>query len=360
MHEDFVVKSRVQDYQVLFVQDFIAAFDGKDRDEVFVIADKVVIDMVNDRLKDLVDERCIHVVEALEEHKTLKKCEEILLWLVGQGFRKNHTLIALGGGIIQDVTAFVSTVLYRGIDWVFIPTTLLSQADSCIGSKSSINFSSYKNLLGAFYPPKEIFIDANFLKTLPQSEIKSGIGEILHFYLVDGRVDLAEKLIRSYTECLKSPESLAEYIEESLKIKKAMVEIDEFDKDKRNVFNYGHTFGHAIEAVTSYSINHGQAVTMGMDIANHLSVALGYLKEESRAALHKILEKNLPDFRLTRQCADDYMKALSRDKKNTGNNVGCILTRGAGDMFKVQVPFDERLKNQILSYFELYQPVLLG
>jgi 3-dehydroquinate synthase len=159
-------------------------------------------------------------------------------------------------------------------------------------------------------------------------------------------------MMHEYESLIKNPKLLKDYIMASLQIKKKTVEKDEFDKNERNLFNYGHTFGHAIETVSGYEINHGQAVTIGMDIANRVSVELGYMDKRTFESMHRILEKNLPIFRLEPNQATDFLQALSKDKKNIGNNLGCILTRGPGHMEKVQIPFDKGLRHIILSYFE--------
>lgn len=351
MSDRFTVRSRFKDYEVEFVDDFASAVGSHMEDGAFLIIDEKIVELYGEKVEKLFANDHIIVVQATEDTKTLAECDILIKELVKKNIRKNSLLFALGGGVIEDIVGFISTILFRGIDWVFCPTTLLAQADSCIGSKSSINLGGYKNLLGSFYPPSLIIIDVGFLKTLPVEEIKSGIGEILHFYLLVGKDKLAEKLMLDYNRLLEFPGTLKEYILPSLKIKKSVVEIDELDKGQRNIFNYGHTFGHAIETVTSYEINHGQAVTMGMDIANYLSLRLGYIDEKTFKHMQGILAKNMPSFKLSEQNSAEYFKALSKDKKNLGNNLGCILTCGPGSMFKVQLPFESKLKNDIMSYF---------
>jgi 3-dehydroquinate synthase len=150
-------------------------------------------------------------VKASEQNKTIEYCYELLEKLIANDIRKDSTVVAVGGGITQDIAAFVSSVLYRGINWVFYPTTLLAQADSCIGGKSSINVGGYKNLVGTFFPPSKVFIDIEFLETLPVEAIKSGIGEILHFYMVDGNKMTAE-LLDDYDRIFSSRWMLKKYI----------------------------------------------------------------------------------------------------------------------------------------------------
>ena len=141
----------------------------------------------------------------------------------------------------------------------------------------------------------------------------------------------------------------------SFEPKKNTIEIDEFDTSVRHIFNYGHTFGHAIEAVTNYAIPHGQAISIGMDLANFISLELGYLSSNSFELMHKILFKNIPSFKVTEENIESYCLALSRDKKNKGNKLGCILSKGPGKVEKIFVVIDDRLKNIMLKYFKIYQ-----
>lgn len=351
MSKAFSVKSRLRNYEVHFVPDCATAIGEQKEAGAFLIMDKGLPASVQNKIsKNFLSDRIIFF-EASEKNKTLSQCSALIQVLMDKNVRKNNVLFVVGGGVSEDIVGFISTVLFRGVDWVFCPTTLLAQADSCIGSKSSINFGQYKNLLGSFYPPSKILIDANFLKSLSVDQIKSGIGEILHFYLVAGQDKLAQRIMKSYSKFLKNPCILQPYISLSLKIKKAVIERDELDRGERNLFNYGHTFGHSIEMVTRYAINHGQAVTMGMDIANYLSWRRDYISEGMFQHLHGIIKHNLPVFRIDKKNLLQYLQALSKDKKNIGKTLGCILTRGPGKMFKVQLSFDRRLQEEFLSYF---------
>jgi len=347
-----IIKSKIRDYQVDFVDDFTLPLRQHIDENAFIIVDEKIEKLYKKQLDSLVPQERLCIVSATETNKTLSYCQVIIQKLLQNKIRKNSSLIAIGGGVIQDITAFISTVLFRGIDWIFFPTTLLAQADSCIGSKSSINLEGYKNLLGTFYPPLHIYIDLNFISTLPREAIKSGIGEIFHYYLLANESPM-HGLRDEYEKLFKSPQLVKKYIQASLKIKQKTIEIDEFDKKERNIFNYGHTFGHAIEAVTNYAINHGQAVTMGMDIANYVSLRLGYINEAVFKSMHDILSKNLPVFNLESDKLDEYCQALSKDKKNIGNTLGCILTHGPGAMEKMYIPLDEKLQNILLDYFRL-------
>src|SRR5581483_3202456 len=188
--------------------------------------------------------------------------------------RRNHVLVAIGGGIIQDITCFLAATMLRGLPWNFIPTTLLAQADSCIGSKSSINAGEAKNILGTFTPPARVDVSTRFLKTLDERDIRSGIGEMLKVHAIEGPQSF-DQIAHDYENILSDDSVMLHYIRRSLDIKKRIIEIDEFDRGPRNVMNYGHSFGHAIESATDFAVPHGIAVTLGMDLANYTAVRTG-------------------------------------------------------------------------------------
>ena len=349
MSEGLVIKSRLREYEVRFVNHLPGTLAAQAGDS-FWIVDQKVMELYRAWLQPLLPASRTLVVEATEFNKTLEYCQILIGELVARDARKNHSLVAIGGGIIQDITAFIASILFRGVNWAFCPTTLLAQADSCVGSKSSLNLGKYKNLLGTFYPPSQIWIEVSFLETLPVEEIKSGIGEILHFYLVDGH-EGAHSLIEQYDDLIEHPRRLLPHIRATLEIKKKVVEIDEFDQHVRNLFNYGHTFGHAIETITEYRITHGQAVAVGMDIANYISLERGFLSLAAFESMHQILEKNLLALALGDEQLDSYLAALARDKKNVDDQLTCILTSGPGSMKKVKIPLDHMLREQLSTYF---------
>jgi 3-dehydroquinate synthase len=348
MFENFTVKSYRRDYNVAFeklTNDLIDSVSEKS----FLFIDSNV-NKEYPVFSDSFDNDKVFVIEATEENKTLEYCQNILKELIQKGIKKNHTIVAVGGGIVQDITAFTSSVLYRGIQWKFFPTTLLAQADSCIGSKSSINFGGAKNLLGTFYPPSQIYCCVELLKTLKQDDIKSGIGEILHYYLVDGTPNI-HNLMDSYEDILNDYTLINPHICESLSIKKRMIERDEFDESERRIFNYGHTFGHAIESLTNYEISHGRAVSLGMDIANYISASLGFIKWDLYDKIHKIIKKNIPSYNMNIAKVEEYFSILSKDKKNIDNSITCILLNDIGDA-EVKILNDkDHIKYLVIEYF---------
>ena len=230
--------------------------------------------------------------------------------------QRNSVLVGIGGGIVQDITCWISTTFMRGIKWNFIPTTLLAQADSCIGSKSSINFKSYKNILGSFYPPHKIIINNNFLNTLTEIDIKSGMAEIFKLLIVDKF---------NFNNDSMDTDKL---IYNSLKIKQKFIESDEFDKGIRNILNYGHCFGHAIESITNYDIPHGIAVAMGMDMANALSDLENNTGNTHFEKYHNKLYSLYNDFSSFDLNVDNLISAIKKDKKNKGQDVNIIIPYG--------------------------------
>jgi 3-dehydroquinate synthase len=348
---DFTVRSLFREYPVSFVDDAAPLLASETGTAVQIIIDTAVIRLHAGRVRGLLEPARTISIEATEENKTLDGCRRVIETLVERGFRRDGALVAIGGGIIQDITAFAASILYRGVDWMFVPTTLLAQADSCIGSKTSINLGDKKNLIGNFYPPRRIFIDTAFLDTLSLDDVKSGIGEMLHFYYYADS-PIIERLMADYDRLLTDRALLRPYISESLRIKRAVAETDEFDRGERNKFNYGHTFGHALESATHYGIRHGLAVTVGMDLANYLSVQLGRMGFEQFNRMHAVLRRNMPDFDLAAIDLERYVAALSKDKKNLGSDLVCILASAPGNLEKVRIALSGDIRRVIADYYQ--------
>lgn len=280
-----------------------------------------------------------------EKTKEYHKVGEVISILLRLGMKRNHRLIAIGGGVVQDIVGFISSILYRGIDWVFIPTTLLAQGDSCIGGKTSINFGNYKNQIGTFNPPSTIYIHQKFLNTLDDEQIKSGIGEMAHYFYIDGKDSF------EYFRAYNNIDHYTELIKPSLDIKRRMIEIDEFDKGSRLIFNYGHSFGHAIESVTDYKIPHGIAVSLGMDMANFVSNRLDLLSHDDYIDMGEPLVWLYENIDFSILNSDKIIEKLMLDKKNKDGKLGLILTKGLGKMELVYVN-PETIKKYLIDYFD--------
>lgn len=316
-------------------------------DHEYLIVDARVADLYADPLRAALGGRSVLRLEATETAKSLEYLPRAALPLLERGIARGDVLVAVGGGIVQDIVCFLAATLLRGLAWRFYPTTLLAQADSCIGSKSSINVSGYKNMLGTYTPPADVWVAPEVLDTLAERDLRSGIGEIIKTQIIAGW-DEVRALAADYPRLAGDRAVLVRYIRRALEIKQAIIEVDEFDRRERLVLNYGHTFGHALESATDYAIPHGIAVTIGMDLANYLSWQQGLLPQGVYDELHALLAMNYAGFERTPVPEDRFFGALARDKKKVAGALTLILTRGPGQVFVDRpaddAPFRERCR----------------
>ena len=328
-----VIESHRGPYQVTFAADVFSEMRANVSEQLHFIIDERVARLYESDLKEILASPKVLLIEATEENKSLDKFSAYVEALAGQGIRRGHELVAVGGGIIQDITCFLAATLLRGLEWRFYPTTLLAQADSCIGSKSSINVGKIKNVLGTFTPPRAISISTRLLETLDERDVRSGIGEMLKVHVIDGP-QAFDQIAQDYSRLTREPEVLQHYIRRSLEIKKTIIEQDEFDRSIRNIMNYGHSFGHAIESATNFGIPHGIAVTIGMDMANYVAVKFDRMAQDHYSRMHPALAANYAGFEKVEVPFEPFMQALSKDKKNAGKQLGLILpdaeARGRG------------------------------
>ena len=337
------IESRSHPYVVLAVDDVAREFQQlkKDRRALFLV-DARVHELYGKSLFRDLPQDSLFTIEATEEAKSYDRLPPAFLWLLEAGFQRRDHLVVVGGGVLQDIGCFIASVLFRGVEWTFVPTTLLAQCDSCIGGKSSLNIASYKNQLGTFYPPHRILLDVAFLESLPESEILGGLGEAIKLHLIEGEkavAGLREKLAPK----IPSAAALREIIWDSLTIKKRFIEEDEMDRGVRNLLNYGHTFAHAYETATHYAIPHGIAVSLGVVSATYFSERLGWLPKGASAEILEWLRPYLGGFeeKLKSAPQSEILQAMGRDKKNDGKGVTFILTRGPGRMEKHSIPVEQ-------------------
>lgn len=274
-----------------------------------------------------------------EDHKILDSAVALLNFLQVRNFNKNDKLVVVGGGVTQDVGAFVGGIYKRGLNWIFYPTTLLSMCDSCIGAKSGLNFKGVKNQLAIFSAPREVVVNPQFLKTLNEREFHSGLGEILKLHATGGG-ELLEKYQKFVAGgIVKDFAGYKSLILGSLFVKKAVIEKDEFEQGLRKSLNYGHTFGHAIEALTDYEVPHGQAVAAGMVIVNQLSLGQGLLTPDKNSYLQKLCLELLDS--PTRQkikalSGVDFMAVLKQDKKAQAGHITLVYLKDFGKTIFVE------------------------
>jgi 3-dehydroquinate synthase len=344
--EDIKIQSHKGIYSVTFDNHLLDNAEKLLEAEFYFLIDAKVARLYADKLSSVLAHKNTVVIEATEANKSIDRIIPIFEHLVSNSIRRDHTLVAIGGGIIQDITCFIASTLLRGLAWRFVPTTLVAQADSCIGSKSSINLGKAKNIIGTFNPPNEVFLCTGFLDTLENKDIFSGIGEILKVHAIDSAIAF-DRLAADYDNLQSDRSLLLGYIRQALLIKQRFIEVDEFDRGVRNIFNYGHSFGHAIEAATDFAIPHGIAVSMGMDMANRIAVLRGLVHAQHYLRMHPVLHKNYASFAKTPISLDDMLSALMKDKKNTSSRLVLIFPVGDnGAIQREEVAPDEIFRSQ--------------
>ncbi|MDE6584603.1 MAG: 3-dehydroquinate synthase [Anaeroplasmataceae bacterium] len=303
---------------------------------VFIITDDTVAELYLEQVKNSLSSYNVHTV--VVPHGEASKSMEVYSNVVGQlldlGIRRDELLIALGGGVIGDLTGFVASTLYRGLPYVSIPTTLLSQMDSSIGGKTGIDFYGRKNVIGCFKQPKLVLIDPVVLNTLPKREWNNGMGELIK-HAVIGNKDLFDAL-------RKKPAITEDIIYQSLIVKQAVVEKDVYDRKERMLLNFGHTFGHAIEL--KLSLKHGEAVALGMLMAIRFGIDLKITEEKCYDAVKEIL--SLYELPLEEMNYKDYLKDVIHDKKNLAGTIHFILINTIGQAILYPVE-ESKLKEMI-------------
>ncbi|MDX3866855.1 3-dehydroquinate synthase [Streptomyces europaeiscabiei] len=284
-------------------------------------------------------------VVAEEDLKSLEGALLVVTWLLDSGFDRGGTLYVIGGGTVQDTAAFAASIVHRGARWVFVPTTLLAQGDSCIGSKSSINHRGYKNQLGTFHPPAEVIVDDAFLGTLAPREVQSGIGEMLHYAALGGGTVWAafEAELSGGWERLSTADMSALAMR-AMTVKKDFVEADEFDTGLRRNLNFGHTFGHGIEYASRGHIPHGIAVAYGMECANAYAEKLCILAPEVRARIGLIVRGLVDGSELREVSASQIVNGMAQDKKRVGDEAELILLEDLGRPVRVSARLDGHLE----------------
>jgi 3-dehydroquinate synthase len=350
------IQSHKGEYAASFMSGGMDQLNNAPVENAVYIIDQNIAQLYQNRLGNILSSQRVIKIEATEENKSLDKIPGYVDELVSVNIRRGQPLVAIGGGIIQDITCFLATTVMRGLSWIFYPTTLLAQSDSCIGSKSSINSGEVKNILGTFTPPDKVVIDVDFLQTLEQREIFSGIGEMLKVHAINSPESF-DLISAAYEDILKDPMIMEEFIHNSLSMKKKLIEIDEFDQGIRNVMNYGHSFGHAIESATNYGIPHGIAVTIGMDIANFVSAELKVSNTSHFERMHNVLEKNYRTYKYVDISVELLLNALSKDKKNSATQLRLILPDQDGCINIGLYDNNNKLKNSLDKYFKLYGKV---
>ncbi len=297
------------------------------KQKALIISDSIVaglhLSYLLERLKALEVRVC--VIESGEKYKNFHSLERILNNAFEMQLNRHSLMIALGGGVISDMVGFASSIYFRGIDFINIPTTLLAQVDASVGGKTGINTPYGKNLIGSFYQPKAVYIDLSFLKTLEKREFQAGVAEIIKMAVCFDK-NLVERLeTKDLKDCLE------EVIFQSVNIKAQVIMQDEKEQNIRAGLNYGHTFGHAIEKETDYErFLHGEAIAIGMRMANDLALSLGMLTLKEYERIENLLKKFGLIFHYKITDIQKFYERLFLDKKSEDKTIKFILPKGVG------------------------------
>jgi 3-dehydroquinate synthase len=357
LQDNLRVSSRFGDYSVRFLQSkqrLLNDFNTQDSTNTYFLIDRLVASKHPELYRD--HSAQILLIEPTEEEKTLETVSRVAKWLIDSGADKTSILTAIGGGIVQDIATFVSSVYYRGIRWRFIPTTLLAMCDSSIGGKCAINHAGYKNQLGVVYPPYEVIICTDFLETLDEKSIISGFGEMLKLSLTgtNNFYSLFKDKIGKDKFALTSIE---EFIQMSLMAKRDVIEEDEMEQNLRRILNYGHSFGHALESATRHSVTHGQAIVLGMDLINFVGTRLGITDQAFSDDFRKFAKEYFglsQLIRIARPLQSIMIEGLKKDKKTEAGAINFAFAIEPGNLIIRKVDFNSDLKNSVEEYFEAH------
>lgn len=327
-------------YKIFFEKSFIHLSDklndlNKKGRKICIVTDSNVAPLY---LKDIEMELkktdliyTFYVLPAGEENKNLKEIEGIYKHLIANNFDRGDLLAALGGGVVGDMTGFAAATYLRGIDFIQIPTTLLAQVDSSIGGKTGVDFQQYKNMVGAFHQPLFVYANVQVLKTLPETEFISGMGEVIKHGFIRNKAYSKWLLEQKQAILDRQPEICQEMIYKSCVIKKLVVENDPLEHGERAILNFGHTIGHAVEKLKKFSLHHGYCVSIGCVAAAYLSLKKGYLsKEEYEDILAELKAFHLP-INISGLSYEDILMTTKSDKKMDKGHIRFILLKECGN-----------------------------
>ncbi len=322
--------------------------------QVMIVTNETVAPLYLEKVRQLLDDLDVDVtiLPDGEEYKNMDSLASIYDHLISQRHNRTTTLVALGGGVIGDMTGFAAASYQRGVNFIQIPTTLLSQVDSSVGGKTGINHPQGKNMIGAFYQPKAVLIDTSTLETLPESEFSAGLAEVIKYGLIKD-VGFLEWLERNLDDVMAlDAEKLQYAIRRSCEVKAEVVAEDETEQGVRAILNLGHTFGHAIEAFTHYKEwLHGEAVAAGTVMAADLSCRVGDLGQDDYMRVVNILSRaNLPVRPPSNMGGEDFIRYMSIDKKVLDGQLRLVLMRGLGNAWVTDQFGREKLEQTLAEF----------
>ena len=312
-----------------------------------IVSDSNVDTLYGTQLKDVLSGICAkvtsYVFPAGEEHKTLDTVRNLYEHLILEKFDRKDMLVAFGGGVVGDLTGFTAATYLRGIDFIQVPTTLLSQVDSSIGGKTGVDFDAYKNMVGAFHMPRLVYMNLNLLRSLPARQFASGMGEIIKHGLIQDPAYYSW-LTEHYQEVMeKQYEALLTMVEGSCRIKRHVVEEDPTEQGIRAWLNFGHTIGHSVEKLKDFTLCHGECVAIGCAAAAWMSWKRGMISEKEKEAVEQLLLDYQLPVRVKGLKPEDIVKTTKLDKKMDAGKVKFVLLKKIGEAFVTRDVEDEEL-----------------
>ena len=347
-------------YDIVFTQDFqglgeeLETLQIKER-RICIITDSNVEKLYAQEVLNQLNNRCkktsIFSFPAGEANKTLDTVKAAYTFLIQEGYDRKDLLIALGGGVVGDLTGFVAATYLRGIDFVQIPTTLLAQADSSIGGKTGVDFDGFKNMVGAFYMPKLVYMNVSVLKTLEERQYFSGFAEIMKHGLIRDQIFYIWLIENMYEICDREPAVLEEMVVRSSNIKKMVVEKDPTEKGERALLNFGHTIGHALEKAKNFELYHGECVALGCVAAAFISWKHELLTMDEYYEIRDMFVPfNLP-ISIDSIDTEEVLRLTKSDKKIEAGQIKFILLKKVGKAVIDTTVTDEDILNAIKEIY---------
>ena len=347
---EFCYHIMIEDSYDNFMSEFDAVFQKKNA-KICVITDSEVAKLYKNELKNIFIENqknvFFFIFDAGEASKNLDTIQKLYLFLINNHFERKDVLVALGGGVVGDMTGYAAATYLRGIDFIQMPTTLLSQVDSSIGGKTGVDFDQYKNMVGAFKFPKLVYINSAVLRTLPQDQFASGMAEALKSGLIKDKKYF--QYLSAHVQEISAFDETAIFqtIYGSCSVKRNVVENDPYEAGERALLNFGHTIGHAIEKLSDFKLLHGECVALGMVAAAYISYQKGHITladvqviEEALTAYHLPVRLELTKYPMD---AEAIIAATKSDKKMEAGQIKFVLLRSLGDAYIDKTITDEQL-----------------
>ena len=347
-------------YDIVFTDSFdllvdeLQAFDVENR-RVAVIADSNTSALFGDTVIQLLEGHCMQTLlysfPAGESNKTLDTVRDIYKALIEAKFDRKDLLIALGGGVVGDVTGFVAATYLRGVDFIQIPTTMIAQSDSSIGGKTGVDFDGYKNMVGAFYMPKLVYMNVATLKELDDRQFYAGFAEVMKHGLIKDAIFYEWLLDNMYEIHDRNEDVLEEMIMRSCTVKKLVVEKDPTEKGDRALLNFGHTIGHAIEKAMNFEMVHGECIALGMVAAAYISWKHNWLSmEEYYEVRDMFVPFNLP-ISIDSIDPEEILKLTKSDKKMEGTQIKFVLLKKVGKAVIDKTVTDDEILDAIREIY---------